>query len=245
MTTEDDDGFTLIEAVISIMVISIAVVALVAGLVTMIQLTGNHRGHAVVETAARSFGQAIQATAQSSATLTSSVTAAATQISVTDASTLPRSAADGVTTYLSLEREVVVLTNINRTTNVLTVSRGAGGTTPAAHAVTGTSAPRVFPLFRCPTSAQLTPPPTSYKVATNVTPSITAVEYLDPNTGLFTSTSASGCTTQYQTACPGTDVLPECGTGLFRVALSVSTAGDARLKNVAATSQVLVRTGSS
>ena len=56
-----DDGFTLMEMVISIMVISVAVVALVGALATMLQLSGQHRGHAVVETGAHSFSQAVMA----------------------------------------------------------------------------------------------------------------------------------------------------------------------------------------
>lgn len=237
MSDPDEDGFTLIEAVIAIMVISIAVVTLVGGLVTMIQLTQAHRGHAVAETAVRSFGQAVIATAQSSAGLAAGVTASATSLTVDDASTLP---APGASTYLLLDREVVRLDAVDRATGVLTVARAQGGTTGAAH----TAAAAVVPLLRCPTPTHLAPPTTAYRVATGVTPTITAVEYLDPATGAFTSTSAGSCLTRYQELCPGSTLLPECGTGYFRVSVSVTTSGDSRLRNVAATTRVLIRAGS-
>lgn len=237
MTADDDGGFTLIEAVIAIMVISIAVVTLVGGLVSMIQLTQAHRGHAVVETAARSFGQAIVATAQSSAGLAAGVSASATTIDVEDASALP---AAGPESYLLVDREVIRLAAINRTTGRLTVERARGGTTGAAH----TADAAVVPLLRCPTAAQLAPPSGSYKVATGVTPTITAVEYLDSTTGVFTSTSAASCLDRYEELCPAPTLLPECGSGYFRISVSVSTNGDSRLRNVAATTRVLVRSGS-
>lgn len=237
MTADDEGGFTLIEAVIAIMVISIAVVTLVGGLVSMIQLTQAHRGHAVAEAAARSFGQAVVATAQSSAGLASGVSASATSITVEDASTLPPA---GASSYLLLDREVIRLSAVDRTTGVLTVARAQGGTTGAAHSADAA----VVPLLRCPTASQLTPPAGAYEVATGVTPTITAVEYLDSTTGAFTSTSAGSCLARYEELCPAPTLLPECGTGYFRVSVSVSTAGDSRLRNVAATTRVLVRSGS-
>lgn len=233
----DEAGFTLIEAVIAIMVISIAVVTLVGGLVSMIQLTQAHRGHAVAETAARSFGQAVVATAQSSAELATAVSASATSITVEDASALP---AEGAASYLLLDREVVRLSAVNRTSGVLTVVRAQGGTTAAAH----TADAAVVPLLRCPSAAALTPPSGSYRLAGGVSATVTSVEYLDPATGAFTSTSASSCLTRYQELCPGSTLLPECGTGYFRVAVAVSTSGDSRLRDVAATTRVLVRSGS-
>jgi type II secretory pathway pseudopilin PulG len=233
----DEAGFTLIEAVISIMVISIAVVALVGGLVTLIQLTQNHRGHAAVETATKSFAQAVQATGQAPARLSASVTAAATSITVSDATTLPNA---GPNAYLLLDREIVRLTAVDRTTGVLTVVRGQGGTFAVAHPATSS----VVPHLRCPRPAYLTPWTGAYQVATGVTPTISDVEFINPSTGVFTSTGASSCLADYGTNCPSSTLLPECGTRVFRVVIGVTSTGDSRLRNVSASTQVLVRRGS-
>lgn len=235
-----DQGFTLIEAVISIMVISIAVVALVGGLVTLIELTQSHRGHATVETATKSFGQAVQAAAQSPARLAEPVDALATSTTITvlDATTLPEPSGNS---YLLVDREIVKLNSVDRATGELDVTRGHGGTVASSH----TTASSVVPVFRCPTKEDLVPWPSSYQVASGVTPTITDVQYVEPTTGEFTSTSSASCLTDYEQLCPGTTLLPECGTRLFRVIIAVSTAGDARLRNVSASTHVMVRTGSS
>lgn len=229
---KEDDGTTLIETVIAMLVMSIAVVALVSALASMISLAEGHRGHAVSETAARSFGQAVQAMAESSASLVSD---AGTKLTVADASTLPPA---GSNSYLLVEREVVQVTAIDRTTGVLNVVRGAGNSTQVTHPA-GTS---VVPLLHCPSVADLTPPPSAYTVANGVSAVVSTVEYWQPSTSTWVGQSA--CLTNYQQYCPAPSLLPECSAGLFRVAVTISTAGDSRLKGIGTTTQVLVRTGS-
>lgn len=239
---QGDDGFTLIESVIAILVISIAVVTMVGFLTTMIALSQNHRGHAVAETAARSFGQAVQATAQASAALVAPGVTSTTQTTfvVADATVLPGSG------HFLLDREIVLINSVNRTNGALTVTRAQGGTTPSTHLVTATSTPKVLPLLTCPTPAQLTPHPSSYRSSPGVVLTVTKVEYVDPDTGLFTTTTPpnDACTDDYEELCPSGTLLPECGSGFFRVSISVTTGGDSRLNNVAAATQVLVRSGS-
>lgn len=232
-----DKGFTLIEAVISIMIISIAVVALVGGLVTLIQLTQSHRGHAIVETATKSFGQAVQAAAQSPARLAASINDSTTTITVVDATTLP---VPGANSYLLLDREIVKLNTVDRLTGDLSVTRGQGGTTRSAH----TTASSVVPHLRCPTATELTPWASAYQVAAGVTPTITDVEYVEPTTGDFTSTNSPSCISNYEVLCPAGALLAECGARFFRVSISISTAGDSRLRDVSGSTQVLVRAGS-
>lgn len=235
---EDDDGFTLIEAVIALMVMSIAVVALVGALVTMISLSEEHRGHAVAETAARSFGEAVQASAQSSTPLTTAEAAVTGTVTfrVADATTLPPA---GSNSYLLVDREVVRLTSIDRNTGDLTVVRAQGGSVAAAHAIGA----GVTPLLHCPQVADLTPPTTAYTAATGVLPTITAVEYWRTSSSSFVN--RTNCLADYDTLCPSNTLLPECSAGLFRLSISVTTSGDSRLNGISTTTRVLVRDGSS
>lgn len=231
-----EGGFTLIEAVIAIMIISIAVVTLVGALATMIKLSEEHRGHAVAETATRSFGQAVQALAQSSTPLSGPVSTTITpSMTVTDASILPP---EGSNSFVLVNREIMRLTSVNRTNGALGVVRAQGGSTAATHA-TGAA---VVPLLHCPEADTLTPPAGSFQTSTGVTATISSVEYWRPSSDSFVSRSS--CLADYEVECPSTELRPECSTGLFRVGITVTTTGDARLSGIGSTTRILVRSGS-
>ena len=238
-----DHGLTLIEVVIAMLILSVAVITLVGGLATMVELSKEHRGHAAAETAARSFGQAVQAVAQTSTPLTATISAGATSITVADATTLP---AAGSNSYLLVEREVMRVTGINRASGVVTVVRGEGRSTATGHS-SGTD---VVPLLHCPEASTLTPDPSLYPTATGVSASITRVEYWRPATTSF-STSRNDCLADWAIYCDQAvaatevdELLAECNPGLFRVTVAVTSGGDSRLRGVGATTAVLVRTGS-
>ena len=232
---------TLIEMVIAMLVMSIAVVGIVAALTAMLELTSEHRGHAVIETGSRSFGETAQQQAQFTTKLTAIATSGAGTLTVADTSLLPR--LDGVTsnanTYVSVDREVMRVTAISATS--LTVSRDVNGDAAVAHAVGAA----VVPIMRCPTSIQLTPASGTYEAVTGVSPTITAVEYWNPVTSTFTDRAT--CLSNYTTTCTaaGQSQSAECGYGLFRASITVTTPGDARLRNVTTSTQILLRSGSS
>lgn len=232
--SRSDAGFTLLEMVIAIMVMSIAMVAIVAGLASMLQLSGEHRGHAVVETSAHSFSQAIEAAAQFQTKLSSGVSSSATSLPVADSSLLKAG------NYITVDRETMQVTGVGSGT--ATVTRGVNGSSTQESHAAGALVNRIL---RCPDVLEMTPPAGSYQTAAGVSPpTVTSVEYWDPATNSFQPTSASACTTAYDVVCRG-DVLAECGTGLYRAAVALGTTGDSRLRNIASTTYVLVRTGGS
>lgn len=233
MSPDGDDGYTLIEAVIAILVMSIAVVGLFAALTNLVKLSQEHRGFAVAETGARSFAQAVQARAQNAPPLASAVTSLAATISVSDARTLP-----GIGAFVRIDREVLRISSIDRATGVVGVTRGEAGSVAAAHLQSAL----VVPAFRCPSAAQLTPDPSSYDAAKGVDPTVHAVSYWQPSTKTFVASGT--CGSDYTTLCPGSLMLPECDTGLYKVEIKIATTGDARLRGIGTTTTLLVRTGS-
>ena len=233
-----DEGMTLIEMVIAMLIMSIAVVTIVGALATMIELTAEHRGHAVIEAGTRSFGEAAQEQAKFTTKLTAGVTSGATTLPVADTSLLPR--VDGTNTYVSVDREVMRVTNISA--SALTVVRDVNGDAPAAHL----SSAAVVPVLRCPSATQLTPASGTYALVTGVAPSITSVEYWNASTGTFQDRAS--CLTNYDDTCALIDdvALPECGYGYYRAAVTVSTtAADTRLRTITTATRILLRTGSS
>lgn len=234
-----DDGFTLIESVIAMLIMSIAVVTIVGALATLIQLVGSHRGQAVAETGARSFAQAVQAQAQFSTTLDGDVAATASVLPLDDASLFPPAGED---TFATIGREVVRVELVTRGADPsIRVERDVNGDA-ASGAADGTA---VVPFTRCAPSASLTPPGGSYEVANGATPTVNGVEYWSRAASSFVGRNA--CLTEFADRCELDSedlVLPECATGLMRVTLGVTTTGDTRLDGVDTTTTVLVRRGS-
>lgn len=237
-----DEGFTLIESVIALLIMSVAVVTIVGALATMVQLVGSHRGQAVAETGARSLTQAVQAQAQAATTLKSGVSAGATTLPLVDASWFPPAGPD---TFVTVDHEVMRVTAVNRANSSVTVERGVNDLStssadddPVAHA----AAAPVVPFTRCGGVAEYTPPAGSYEATGGTTQTLTGVEHWDRETGSFVSPGA--CRTAYDARC-GAVVLAVCSSGLARASVQVTTSGDSRLDGVQTTTTVLVRRASS
>jgi type II secretory pathway pseudopilin PulG len=244
VTRRRDDGFTLIEALIALLVMTIAVVTLAGAMATMIKMTREHRGHAVAETGARSFAQAVEATAQAPALLKVTASPSDTKIFVNDASALP--AAGSSSTYLLLDREVLVLEKVtDRASGELQVARGAGGSTAITHTVSATLKPAVVPLLVCPSKVVLTPFSAAYKLTPGAKAEIIDVSY-QKDDGTFADTSGS-CLTDYskKKSCATGALLMECASAVFRVSVRITTPDDTRFNGIGASTMVLVRQGSS
>ena len=240
-----EGGFTLIEAVIAMFVLAIAVVTLMGGLVTMVEMSREHRGHAVSETAARSFSQAVVATAQAPAELAQSVTSvSATDIYVKSAATLPEPFGNTSTTFLLLDQEILRLDVVNRATGKLTVARGQGGSVATTHVISGSVKPAVVPHLVCPSKTWLQPHDDAYQLDAGVDAQVILVEFLN-SAGDFVSTQDNSCTDDYEEFCPSPPLvlLPECSAGYYRATLRI-TAQDERYNGRGADTQVLIRSGS-
>ena len=246
---------TLVEMVIAMLIMAIAVVTIVGALTTMIQLTSQHRGHAVVEVGSRNFGQAVQQQAQFTTKLTADVSSGATSLPVADTSLLPRADNSNLNnyTYVLVDREVMRVTAISAT--ALTVVRNVNSDPATAHLQNAA----VVPVLRCPTIQQLTPAMGTYEAVTGVQSVISSVEYWSAQTNSFTdrSTCTNGVPMQptkvvlgFDDLCDDPDsnnvfVLPECGYGYFRATIDVTTPGDIRLRSVTTSTTILLRAGSS
>lgn len=257
----DDEGFTLVEMVIALLIMATAVITIVGALSSMFLLTSQHRGHAVVETTTRSFSQAIEAQGQFQTTLTAAVTStSAGSVTVADASLLPPASDDS---YVVIDREVMRITSVDRTADAgadsVSVTRGVTGSTAATHLAGAT----VTVFVRCSGSggggvtdelALFTPDASTYTATKGLVETVTAVSYWRPNpsspgTGTFVDRDA--CESDFAARCTGGAVTPECMSGLVRVDVSTKSsvvAGnaeyDARFRNVDSTTSVLVRRGS-
>lgn len=229
----DDTGFTLLEMVIAIMVMSIAIIALVGGLASMLQLSGGHRGYAATETGTRSFAQAVMAAGQFQTQLTAAAPADATTLEVQDASLF------SVGNYVSVDLETMKVTAVAPTR--LGVQRAVN---PGATALAHTSGAAVSRLLSCPQPLDLTPPVGSYATTAGLaTPVISTVEYWTPSQA-FQSTSTGSCRTDYNggAVCASGELLAECLPGLYRVTISVNST-DPRYNGVNASTSVLIRVG--
>lgn len=244
----DDEGFTLIEAVMAIAIIGIAVVVLVGALVGLITSTQHHRGNVVAESATRSASAALIARSQARTSLTAALgaTAGAATLSVGDSRQFPSSG------FVSVDLEIMRITG--RSASTISVVRGAGRAYDAwpggdsTSVVSHASGAPVAPALMCSTAAELTPDTTQYVVPTGVTVTVGAVEYWDLAAQAFIS-SRSSCISQYLERCTFDDQNQEdlrldCDAGLQRVTLATSTAGDSRYKGATGSTQILVRRGS-
>ena len=232
-----DDGFTLIEVILAMLIMTIAVVTVVGALASMMGLSREHRAHASVEPNVRSFGQAVIAKATSGTVLTDAAGASG-PIVVAEPMLLPDSGG-----LITVGRETMRVTGKSGTT--VSVDRGHGGTVAAAHA----AGSRAVTLLYCPTEGELTPAAGAW-IATNgaTTSTVTAVEYWRADLGRFDSVRGqagppSGCLGAWALRC-GSDLRPECGSGLVRVTVSSSAAGAPGTSSVSTHTTLLVRRGS-
>ena len=230
-----DEGFTLTEVLMAMLVMSIAVAAIIEGLTTMVGLGREHRGHAVMEAATRNVAASTVAVAGGTV-LTADLSTAGTALSVVDASLLPPPAMAG--SYATLGHEIVKIEQRDTAANVVTVTRRVNGEA-ASTAPAGTP---VTPVLRCPTAAQLLPTITAAGLPDGTSVQVTGVEYWRPGGAGGSFVDRDACLAAYEFRCPPPEVLVECGFGLFRAAVQASTE-DARLNGKTEQTAVLVRQG--
>jgi hypothetical protein len=231
---------------VAIAIIGIAVVVIVGALVGLITSTQAHRGNVVAESATRNVTQAVLARTQAHSTLTSALgaTAGAATLSVGDASVFAS------TGFVSVDLEVMRVTGRSATT--LSVVRGSGraydtwpgGDGTAAVVSHAVGAP-VAAALMCAKTSEITPDSSQYVVPTGVTVTVSGIEYWDPVANAFQG-DRSTCITQYKARClyddqTLQDLRVDCDTGLQRVTLTTSTAGDSRFKGATGTTQFLLR----
>jgi prepilin-type N-terminal cleavage/methylation domain-containing protein len=82
-----DDGFTLVELLIAMVIMGTAVIALVAAMGNIFVATANNRGYSRLETNMRAFAESMQGKANFRTTLSSAITAAQTSLTIDDAVT--------------------------------------------------------------------------------------------------------------------------------------------------------------
>jgi prepilin-type N-terminal cleavage/methylation domain-containing protein len=250
-----DEGMTLIELLIAMVIMGIAIIVLVGAMATVVTATSQHRGHSVEETAARNYAEAIQQKIDFRTKLAADVTNNANQITVQDGNGFQHpTLTDDF--YIVVDQETMVVTS--RSGNTLTVSRGEGGAQAAHQAVKHIDGhdvdTLVAPLLVCPeetangADGNLTPSPAAAAVPTDVTASVKAnsVQYWDPVDKSFTWTHTD-CVNHFEDVCLGGEIRPECELGFYRLTVVVApTAGwnDNRFKSVTTETQVLVRRGS-
>lgn len=230
-----DEGFTLTEVLMAMLVMSIAVAAIIEGLTTMIGLGREHRGHAVMEAATRNVAASTVAVANGT-TLTTELTAAGSMVSVVDASLLPPPVAEG--SYATLGHEVVQILSRDTATNRVSVTRRVNGEAVSA-APTGS---RMTPVLRCPTATQLLPTLAAASLPDGTAVQVTGVDYWQPGGAGGSYVDRPSCLAAYEVRCPSPEVLVECGYGLFRATVEASTT-DARLNGKTEQTAVLVRQG--
>lgn len=239
-----DEGLTLIETLISMLILSTAVIVIVAGLSNMILAGQYHRGYAVAEAASKNYAQAIQRRANFSTTLDGAITSSQTSVTVADGTGFPT--ADFL---VGVDNEVLRVTM--RSGNTLTVVRASGESPtsefrrdPATQSSHADDSP-VVRVFRCPSAAEMLLQPGEYTLPAGASATVTGVTHWLPSAGDFVSTT--DCKADYVVHCRfgGTseDIRANCDRGLHRLEVLITTPGDSRLKAVETTTQVLVRRG--
>ena len=248
-----DEGFTLVELLIAIVIIGITVSVMVLAMSTLVVATEEQRGHAVSDNNARSFAEAMQQKVSFKTTLTAAVSASgAATLSLADPvagfQTSPVSSSS--TFDVLVDQEIMTVTAASGSTLTVTSgNRGAAGSAAAAHS----SGASVSQDFICPTALFAASPsshsgylnPDGFTQPSNATVSIGEIDYWNPATNTWTAANAtSTCLTNFSTGsvgCPDSSTfLPECDPGYYRVDVHVATTL-ANLRNVTTDTWVLIR----
>jgi hypothetical protein len=231
-----DEGDTLIEILMTIMVLGITVAGLIAALTLGISSTDAHRRLTNVEVFSRAYGEKIvdQAMHPTSTTLTTATAVGDTQITVAS------SAGFSNGTTAAVDGEVVNVTGVP-TGTTLNVS-ALTDPHPAGALVT-----KYQP---CPTASDLFVAgfsvPASERVTAPTVSSIQNVEYFD-NAG--NPVTAANCTNYWNTtalpcsAFASPDHLTECDPPVIRVTLELDSTDVGTTTGASAVTRVLIRRG--
>jgi prepilin-type N-terminal cleavage/methylation domain-containing protein len=247
-----DEGFTLVELLITIVIMGVSISVLVLAMSSLVVATQEHRGHAVSDSTARDFSEAMQQKVSWTTTLTADVDA-------TGAVTL--ALRDPVSNFQTntfpfnvlVDQEIMTVTaGSGSSLTVTSGNRGAAGSSSAAHS----SGATISQDFICPTATFAANPanhsgylyPDGFTQPINATASIGEIDYWNQTTNTFTAANAtSTCLGNFSTGsvgCPDNNTfLPECDPGYFRVQVHVATSLQ-NLRNVTTDTWVLIRRGS-
>ena len=251
-----DRGFTLVELLIAMVILGLSVSVLVLAMSSLVVASQEHRGHAVSDTAARDFAEAMQQKWSFVSKITALDNTGATG-GVTFTLADPVSGFQSSTPFdIVIDQEVMTVTTASG--NTITVKpgdRAAAGSTASGHSVGAT----ISQDFICPRANATDPAaansagylyPDGYvdpKDAANhklATASIGEVDYWNPVASTFDTSSQSTCLgyfSQGASGCPDNHTfLPECDPGFLRVKVVVPTSLT-NLRNVTTTTWVLLR----
>lgn len=246
-----DEGFTLVELLITIVIMGVAISVLVLAMSSLVVATEEHRGHAVSDTAVRDFSEAMQQKVSWVTSITSPATVPSSGgVTLTLADPISNFQTNTFPFDILVDQEVMtVRSGTGNTLTIASSGRGAAGSVAAAHS----SGANVSQDFICPTATFSASPanhsgyfyPDGYTQPSNATVSIGEIDYWNPIANTWTSANdTSTCMNNFSTGsfgCPDSNTfLPECDPGYFRVKVHVATLLG-NLRNVTTDTWVLIR----
>lgn len=242
-----DEGFTLVELLIAIVIMGISIGVFVLALGSLSVATENHRGHSVNETVTRDFAEAVSAKASFATTLAAAVTDPSADFICTKADP-SEFGSTVVGMYLVVDSETVRVTdspgNCTAPAPVasfkLKVDRGVGSI--AGTHVVDTRVRQLTACADATTASSGNNPswigylnPDGYSPPSGISATITNVSYLNaavPATPTYDWTQGQ-CWTYFKNHCqdPSSaigppsqkfDLLPECDPGLVLITVTVA-----------------------
>lgn len=247
-----DEGFTLVELLITIVILGLSVSVLVLAMSSLVVATQEHRGHAVSDTSVRDFSEAMQQKVSWTTTLAANVAASGgVTLSLNDP--ISNFQTNTFPFNVLVDQEIMKVTSGSGSSLTVTSgNRGAAGSAAAAHS----SGATISQDFICPTATFAANPsdhsgylyPDGFTQPTNATVSIGEIDYWNPSSNTFTSANdTSTCLDNFSNGsvgCPDNNTfLPECDPGYYRVKVHVATSL-ANLRNITTDTWVLIRRGS-
>lgn len=247
-----DSGDTLIEILVTVIVLGITVTAVIGALTLMVTTSETHRRLSNAEVVTRAFGEKLVDTAMHApaTTLTADALVGARSVSVDPSVTFPATPFTA-----SVDGEVVDVTRVSADKKTWTVS-----TLAEAHASGATAQQYYFydatGAGTCPTLATFNTLMAGYTVPGGSKinkPQLTQIEFFDNNGNPIATgntcdnywSDTSPTAPLAQTICSGfasPEHLTECDPGLIRISLQ-ATSTDTGATSAKATTSVLIRRG--
>jgi type II secretory pathway pseudopilin PulG len=247
-----DAGETLIEILLTVVVLAITVTGLIGALTVAIVGTDSHRRLSDVEVVTRAYGEQVvdQANHQPTTTLAADTDAGATSISVTSSAGFPAAPFTALPITIAVDGEVTKLTKIVGTTWTVAALQDAH---------TAGSSVQQYLFYdavngQCPTGTQFqlsafSVPATVASVGKINVPTVTATaEYFDAAGQPITSASCSSYWSTSGQPCKLFDPATQphetqCDVELIRLTISTSTTITGTQRSASTTTRVLVRRG--
>jgi type II secretory pathway pseudopilin PulG len=238
----DEDGETLIEILMTLVIIGICGVGLIAGLTTLVISTETHRRLSDVEVSARSYAESVKnlLLRPASTTLTASVDghspADPLTLQVTSTAQFPAPPFD-----VAVDTEVVHITA--KTATTMSGTAGAGEGHPVNAIVTR--------YVGCPTIADVMPTLSATQIAqlqaaklytAGVSPSVTGLELFDTGSAAVAPAACPGYWNRPASVCSVTGWhTTDCDPRLIRVTVAVTSTDSAESRGAKTVTSVLVR----